>query len=313
MKNRFLITALSAVMAVGMISCGNPAEPEEYVLTTDNVDQCIRSIGQYKGLKINITRDSLTDDAIDYYTDYFFEKQASSIEGWKAAKGDKVVIDYVGSLSGSSDDAVYGRDQKVEIGKHTHIKGFEEALIGATAGDELTFTLSFPDDYKDAEFAGKPCDFIVQVKSVIPGISDEAVAALNSEVYRTAEEYRVFVYYTLKEYSDSDYRTRLVQEVLKKSGADSAFNEIPEGLINRAKEAVIAKYTETAAEYGLDVDKYLEYCNTSLEAEATEYAKQQVLIYKIASDEGLVASAEESDAKAVSEMVSDFIVSVTNQ
>ncbi len=298
MKNRFLITALSAITAVGMISCGNPAEPEDYLLTTDNVDQCILSIGQYKGLKINITRDSLTDEAIDYYTDSFFETQAESVKDWTADRGDIVYIDYVGSIEGNSDNAMYGRDQRVVIGANTHVAGFEEALIGVKEGSEKTFSLSFPANYSDLELAGQVCDFIVQVKAVIPGLSDESVAALKSDVYRNEHEYRLFVLDTLKEYADSNYRTRLVEEVLKKVVTESEYPELPEGLIRRAEHAVTEKFAATAARYNLDVAKYLEYCNSSLEEEAQEYAKEQILVYKIARDEGLAVTDEDLDNKA---------------
>ncbi len=308
MKNRFLITALSAIMAVGMISCGNPAEPEDYELTIDNVDQCISSIGQYKGLKINITRDTLTDDAIDYYMDFFFEKQAETITDWPAAEGDTVVIDYIGSLPDDTDKAMYGKDQKILIGGQNSIRGFEEALRGVKKGDEVTVSISFPDDYQDPDFAGRDCNFILQVKSVIPAISDESVAALNSDVYSDENEYRVFVYYTLKEYADSDYRSRLVQEVLKKAGAGSVFQPIPAGLIQRAEDVITDRYKEVAEGYNLDVPAYLEYCDTSLEAEATAYARQQILIYKIAKEEGLNGD----DSEAIFEKVSDFIAENTN-
>ncbi len=298
MKNRFLITALSAITAVGMISCGNPAEPEDFILTTDNVDQCIVSMGQYKGLKINLTRDSLPEDAIDYYTDFFFEKKARAVKDWVADRGDIVYVDYVGSLEGKSDNALYGRNQRVVIGSNTSLTGFEEALIGVTEGSEKCFSVSFPTNYSDTELAGQVCDFIVQVKAVIPGLSDESVAALDSDVFHDEQEYRLFAYNTLKEYADRDYRTRLVEEVLKRAVAGSEYPELPPGLIIRAEQAVEERLADTAAGYDLDVAKYLEYRNSSLEAEATEYAKEQILIYKIAKEEGLAVTDRDLDDAA---------------
>ncbi len=308
MKKRFLIAAMSVILAFGSVSCGTPAEPEDFILTTANVDRCISSIGQYKGLKVIVTRESLTDESIDYYTDYFFEKQAQDIEGWTAENGDTVVIDYNGYFAGTEDIAVSGKGQRVLLGRNSLIKGFDRELLGVKEGDVREFTLSFPTDYQSDVLAGVSCDFKVSVTGVIPGLSDKAVSALNSEVYTNEREYRTFVYYTLKEYADSDYRTRLVREVLNKTAAGSVFAEIPEGLLIRAKAEVEAKFLDTAERYGLQVPEYLEFCGTSLDAEAMSYAKEQIVLFKIAREEGL----EAGDAGAVYDSVSSFIVDNTN-
>ncbi len=308
MKNRFLIAAVAVILTIGSLSCGKPAEPEDFILTTENVDRCISSVGQYKGLKVIVTRDSLTDESIDYYTDYFFEKQSQDIKDWIAEDGDTVVIDYDGFFAGTKDIAVSGKGQRVVLGRNSLINGFDRELLGVKEGDTKEFTLSFPADYQSDVLAGVSCDFKVSVTGVIPGLSDKAVRALESEVYTNEQEYRTFVYYTLKEYADSDYRTRLVREVLNRAAAGSVFTEIPEGLLIRAKAEVMERYEDTAERYGLQVPEYLEYCGTSLDAEATSYAKEQIVLFKIAKEEGL----EAGDAGAVYESVSSFIVDNTN-
>ncbi len=88
-----------------------------------------------------------------------------------AASGDFVVIDYLGSMAaGESSEAPAawepfaggeGRDQLVELGSGNLIPGFEEALIGASAGETRTVALTFPADYGNTELAGRDASFEV--------------------------------------------------------------------------------------------------------------------------------------------------------
>lgn len=342
MKNRLLLLVMCAVMAVGMISCGNPAEPEEFTLTTDNVNDYITSIGKYEGLTIDVKRTEMTDELIQNYTEAFFAKQAESIKDWVADRGDTVKINYTGVFGGEEESTISGKTQDVVIGKNTHISGFEEALVGTVAGDHVEFTLTYPADYLDASLAGRDCSFSVDVVAVIPKLSDASVKALGSDVYSNEKEYRVFVRNTLETFTDSDYRAGVVKAVIKRVAANSVFKELPAGFIASCEDYIENLYGDTAAKYNVSVAEYLELCDTSLEIEAREYAKQQLVIYKIAVDRGLEVSDEELDKiakeyvdyydeyndlaafyavnpkeelreKTMSKKVSDYILSVTNQ
>ena len=84
----------------------------------------------------------------------------------KAEKGDKVTIGFVGSIDGKPFDGGTAEDVPLEIGSGQFIPGFEDQLIGAKAGDELTVKVSFPESYGVKELAGKPAEFAVKVAGV---------------------------------------------------------------------------------------------------------------------------------------------------
>ncbi|HTQ69738.1 MAG TPA: trigger factor [Solirubrobacteraceae bacterium] len=100
-----------------------------------------------------------------------------------AAAGDFVVIDYVGRLAGEDGepgDPFAGgesRDQLVELGSGRLIPGFEEALVGASAGDVREVPLTFPPDYGAEQLAGRQASFEVTVKEVktkeLPPLNDD--------------------------------------------------------------------------------------------------------------------------------------------
>jgi trigger factor len=84
----------------------------------------------------------------------------------KAKAGDRVTINFVGTIDGKPFDGGTAEDVALEIGSGQFIPGFEEQLIGAKAGDDVAVKVSFPADYGVAELAGKPAEFATKVTKV---------------------------------------------------------------------------------------------------------------------------------------------------
>jgi len=84
----------------------------------------------------------------------------------KAQNGDQLHIDFVGSIAGEEFDGGRGEDVPLVLGEGRFIPGFEEQLIGAKSGDEVSIEVSFPADYQAAHLAGKDASFATVVKSV---------------------------------------------------------------------------------------------------------------------------------------------------
>lgn len=90
-----------------------------------------------------------------------FEEKAGA-----AAAGDRVTINFVGTIDGVAFDGGTAEDVALELGSNQFIPGFEDQLVGAKAGDEVTVNVSFPADYGVAELAGKPAVFATKVTKV---------------------------------------------------------------------------------------------------------------------------------------------------
>jgi trigger factor len=94
--------------------------------------------------------------------------------------GDQVSVDFVGTINGEEFQGGSAQNVPVELGAGRMIKGFDEQLVGSKAGDELTLSLSFPDDYHASELAGKPVEFATKVQkveeSVLPELDDKFIA-----------------------------------------------------------------------------------------------------------------------------------------
>ena len=87
-------------------------------------------------------------------------------KGKKAKSGDQVVIDFKGSVDGVEFEGGAGQDYPLVLGSNSFIPGFEDQLVGAAAGDDLTVNVNFPEGYGAAHLAGKAAVFACTVKSV---------------------------------------------------------------------------------------------------------------------------------------------------
>jgi trigger factor len=106
-------------------------------------------------------------------------------EGEKAAKDDRVVISYSGTINGEPFEGGSGDDAVVLIGSNTFIPGFEDQLVGIGTGETRTLKVKFPDHYQADHLAGKNAEFVVTAKSVeTPGkvtVDDEFAKSLGLE------------------------------------------------------------------------------------------------------------------------------------
>lgn len=83
-----------------------------------------------------------------------------------AGTGDRVTINFVGTVDGVAFDGGTADDVALELGSGQFIPGFEDQLVGAKAGDEVTVKVTFPEDYGVAELAGKAAEFATKVTKV---------------------------------------------------------------------------------------------------------------------------------------------------
>jgi trigger factor len=109
--------------------------------------------------------DEQMDEALKRLSDQYKSFEAKA-EGAAAATGDKVNINFVGSIDGVEFAGGKGDDIPLEIGSNQFIPGFEEQLIGAKVGDDRVLKVTFPENYGSKELAGKAAEFAVHVNGI---------------------------------------------------------------------------------------------------------------------------------------------------
>jgi trigger factor len=98
-----------------------------------------------------------------------------------SAEGDRVVVDFVGTLKGEAFEGGTGTEVPVVLGEGQMLPDFEKALFGIKAGDEKSFKVKFPKDYPAEDLAGKKVDFAITThrveEQVLPEVDDDLAAA----------------------------------------------------------------------------------------------------------------------------------------
>jgi trigger factor len=174
--------------------------------------------------------------------------------GTPAANGHEVLLDIVGRLDGKEYEGGSVNDFVLELGSNRFVPGFEEQLIGATAGSKVEVRVTFPDDYPTEEIKGREVVFDVAVKEVREAapvaIDDDLGKALgleNLEALKTA----------IRDQLDRDYaqvtRARVKRQLLDKLAEGHSF-DVPPGMLAQEFD-LIWKQVQQAIEQGrLDDD-----------------------------------------------------------
>ena len=166
--------------AVGSPSVSNMDTPDEggVVLTIETELYPEVTLGQYKGLEVPKREVKVEESEVDAEVGRMAERNARiETVDRAAANGDTVVIDFEGFVDDKPFQGGKAEDYSLTLGSGSFIPGFEDALVGAVAGEERDVNVTFPEDYSAKELAGKPAVFKCKVhevkESIKPELDDE--------------------------------------------------------------------------------------------------------------------------------------------
>ena len=166
---------------------------------------------------------------------------ADKPEGAKAETFDRVTVDFVGTLNGEPFEGGTSEGIEVVLGSNTFIPGFEEQLLGVTAGERRQVQATFPEAYAERKLAGQKADFDVTVKAVAgpePFTIDDEFAkkfgAESLEQLKGQVRDRICVDYTRVS------REKVKRKLLDALAARYSF-EVPEGLVEQEFASIWAQ------------------------------------------------------------------------
>jgi len=125
--------------------------------------------GDFKSIKLERLNAEVTAEEIEEALAKVAEQNtpySPKEAGAKVEKGDRVIVDFTGTIDGVPFEGGTGGDVGVNVGSGTFIPGFEDQLIGMAAGEARTVNVTFPDNYTNAQLAGKSAEFQVTAKTV---------------------------------------------------------------------------------------------------------------------------------------------------
>ena len=332
MKKKAVVAMLIMCMAVSATACGKSSDTEKTTTETtdtkdsedskeDSTDTDTKeaassegkrlvsvkdvskyvTIGEYKGLELTRTSQSVTDDDVQAEINYNLEDNGTEVKDGTVENGDTVTINFTGTIDGKEFDGGSAEDYELVVGDGEMIDGFEDGIVGMKSGETKELDLTFPDDYYEESVAGKAVVFKVTLqKFTRPAeLTDEWVAE-NTE-YKTVDEYRAAVKTQLEDTAVQTADYELYSDAWNEVQAASEIKDYPKEDVDAAKKSYQELNEKYVKDAGMEMADFLESQGMSeedYESECQQYAEskveQNLIVQGIMDAEGLSIDDEET-------------------
>ena len=287
------------------------------------------TLGEYKGLTVEVDQEKLTDAMIDARISSDQDKASRTIDvdDRPVQEGDTVNLDYAGSVDGVAFAGGTAEHQTLTIGSHTFIPGFEEQMVGMNIGEEKDLQVKFPDEYHAEELKGKDAVFHVKVNSIQvtekPELDDDFAADISE--FSTFAEYKESI---VKELTDriNENNAIAAENALVEKAVENAQMDVPEAMIDDQAEYMVREMAMRMSYQGIKMDDYLKYTGQTREGlaamykpEAEKRVKTELVIDAIRKAENLepgeaeIEKAIEEQAKRSGMDVEEFKKNLTDE
>lgn len=259
----------------------------------------------YKTIKVEKTKaDPVTAKDINLVIDRLLTNSAEKEDVDRKCKvGDQVWIDFVGTDSkGEKVNGAEGSNYPLILGSDTFIPGFEANVIGLKAGEDKTFTLTFPKDYGVKALQNKKVIFKVTVTKVQEikklEVNDEFAKKVGP--FKSIDELKEDIKKQLKDERDYQarraYESKVLEVVTKKSTV-----AIPQVLIDEEMEKYLEDLKKNIVYRGQTYQEYLDTQGKSEEEfkkdvvipDVTERVKASIILSEIAEQEKIQVTEQE--------------------
>jgi len=267
----------------------------------------IIKLGNYKKLKSNVEKIVISEKEITETIDRMRQGFAEKAEVKRAAvNGDETIIDFIGKKDGVAFDGGTGSDYPLTLGSNQFVPGFEEGIIGHSAGDVFDIALTFPADYGSAELKGANVTFTTTIKAVkevvLPELTDEFAA--KSGPFKTVDELKTDIKRELTSQKDRENAEKAKDDLVKQLVAVSHV-PVPEILVADQTKSIEQDFANNLMYQGLTLDQYLEnkgfeskekWLETEVKEVAIKRVKAGLVLAELSKVEKIEATTAELDA-----------------
>ena len=235
-------------------------------------------LGEYKGVEIEKVSAEVTEEDIEAEIKKVQEQNAREVTVDRPAEnGDTVMIDYEGSVDGELFEGGSAEGYGLVLGSGSFIPGFEDQLVGASAGADVDVHVTFPEAYHADDLAGKEALFKVKVHEVktkdYPIVDDEFAQDVSE--FDTLEEYKEDLKKNLAEKKVQEAKAEKQQKVMDVV-VGNAKMDIPEAMVRKSTDDMMNQYAQELGAQGLSMDVYFKYTGMTPQ-QLAEQLKPQAL------------------------------------
>lgn len=263
------------------------------------------TLGEYKGLTIEVEEYKTPEDALQKSIDSLLEQHATTVvvTDRKTLNTDTIVFDFEGFSNGEKIEHGDAKNYTLDLAHSSFIPGFAEQLADRTLGEEFEINVTFPEEYHEKKLAGQPAVFKCKVNEirakVLPELTDEFAQKVGP--FKTVDDLKADIQKYLDTQKADIDRTNSEKAIFEKVTGDAKV-EIQQSMIDREADQLVEEYKQKLSMQGFSWDQAVEaqgYDNimNSLKEDAAMRVKNSLVIDKIAKEENLVVSQAEFGAK----------------
>ena len=259
------------------------------------------TLGQYKGLEVEKAEATFTDEQVQTELDRMAQNVASTETVERAAEmGDTANIDFEGFDNGVPFEGGKGENFDLKLGSGQFVPGFEEQVVGMSAGEEKDIDITFPEDYHK-DLAGKPVVFHVKLNKVtvtnVPEQDDEFAKDVSE--FDTLEELKADIRAKALEQAQKQIDSAFENAAVEKA-AENTTVDMPKALVENELDTQMERFAYQLQMSGYSMEQYAKMMGgdvstmrNAFRPAAEKQAKISVTLEKIVEVEGLTASEEE--------------------
>lgn len=263
------------------------------------------TLGQYKGLTIDVDAYKTEEDALQKSIDGLLQQHATTlvVTDRKTKDTDTIVFDFDGYSNGEKIEHGDAKNYTLDLAHSSFIPGFADQLVDRALGEEFEINVTFPEEYHEKKLAGQPATFkckIHEIKAkVLPELTDEFAQKVGP--FKSVDELKADIQKYLDTQKADIDRTNSEKAIFEKVTSEAKV-EIQQSMIDREADQLVAEYKQKLEMQGFTWDQaveaqgYDEIMN-SLKEDAAVRVKNSLVIDKIAKEENITVSQADFGAK----------------
>ena len=259
-------------------------------------------LGEYAGLTVTKEAKNVNEADVDAEVKRMQDRNGRLLTREGAAEnGDTVDIDFEGFVDGKAFEGGKAEHYSLVLGSGSFIPGFEDQVVGHSAGEEFDVNVKFPEEYGAAELAGKDATFKIKLHEVkykeLPALDDDFAKDVSE--YDTLDELKDSIRNNIKTNLDKQAEQKVENDLMDQVIANMKA-DIPDAMVDSRIDELVQDFEYRISQQGLKLADYLKYMGMNIEQfraqfkeQADKQVKMRLAMKAIVAKEGITASDEE--------------------
>ena len=259
-------------------------------------------LGEYAGLTVTKEAKNVNEADVDAEVKRMQDRNGRLLTREGAAEnGDTVDIDFEGFVDGKAFEGGKAEHYSLVLGSGSFIPGFEDQVVGHSAGEEFDVNVKFPEEYGAAELAGKDATFKIKLHEVkykeLPALDDDFAKDVSE--YDTLDELKDSIRNNIKTNLDKQAEQKVENDLMDQVIANMKA-DIPDAMVDSRIDELVQDFEYSISQQGLKLADYLKYMGMNIEQfraqfkeQADKQVKMRLAMEAIVAKEGITASDEE--------------------